>query len=407
MKLKNMPVEFQQALPIIDKLKSSGYEAYFVGGSVRDVLLSRDIHDVDIATSAYPEEVKQIFEKTVDIGIEHGTVLVLAEEGQYEITTFRTEDVYVDYRRPSGVTFVRNLDEDLLRRDFTINAFALAEDGVIIDRFSGLSDLENRLIRAVGIADERFNEDALRIMRALRFTASLNFDIEEKTFFAMQTHAPLLEKISIERSFIELDKLLMADFWRKGLSNLLRSGVNNYLPGMVGSETDLEKVLVKIKDDAFLFSESEQAWAYLLLNLQVDDCKCFLKKWNVSNDFIKRVTDICKAYRIGSLRTWGRRDLYQLGYRSLKLAEELFLAEGLEVNPIHLNQLDELLPIKSKAELDINGQILMKNFNRKPGVWIGQLISKIEELVVDGDLENDQSIILDYLREEMKEEIYE
>ncbi|WEV60091.1 CCA tRNA nucleotidyltransferase [Streptococcaceae bacterium ESL0729] len=407
MRLENMPVEFQQALPIIDRLKSSGYEAYFVGGSVRDVLLKRAIHDVDIATSAYPEEVKQIFEKTVDIGIEHGTVLVLAEEGQYEITTFRTEDVYVDYRRPSGVTFVRNLDEDLLRRDFTINAFALAEDGVIIDRFSGLMDLENKLIRAVGVADERFNEDALRIMRALRFTASLDFDIEEQTFSAMKTHAPLLEKISIERSFIELDKLLMANFWRKGLTNFLESGVINYLPGLANSQRDLEQILVRITDEAFLFSESEQVWAYLLLNLQVDDCKCFLKKWNVSNDFIKRVTDICKAYKVGKLRPWTRRDLYQLGYDSLKLAEDLFLAEGEQVNQTLLNDLAEGLPIKSKAELDINGQILMKNFDRKPGVWIGQLISKIEELVVDGNLENKQAIILAYLKEEMKEDIYE
>ena len=124
MKLNNLPSEFQEALPILKKIREAGYEAYFVGGSVRDVLLNRPIHDVDIATSSYPEETKSIFHRTVDIGIEHGTVLVLEEGGEYEITTFRTEDVYVDYRRPSSVSFVRSLEEDLKRRDFTVNAFA-------------------------------------------------------------------------------------------------------------------------------------------------------------------------------------------------------------------------------------------------------------------------------------------
>ncbi len=169
MRLSYLPSEFQKALPILEKIKAAGFEAYFVGGSVRDALLNRPIHDVDIASSSYPEETKQIFERTVDIGIEHGTVLVLENGGEYEVTTFRTEDVYVDYRRPSSVSFVRSLEEDLKRRDFTVNAFALNENAEIIDKFDGLADLDNRVLRAVGKAEERFNEDALRIMRGLTF----------------------------------------------------------------------------------------------------------------------------------------------------------------------------------------------------------------------------------------------
>ena len=130
-----MPSEFQKALPVLEKIKEAGFEAYFVGGSVRDALLNRPIHDVDIATSSYPEETKRIFSRTADIGIEHGTVLVLDGDEEYEVTTFRTEDVYVDYRRPSAVSFVRSLEEDLKRRDFTVNAFALDETGEIIDLF--------------------------------------------------------------------------------------------------------------------------------------------------------------------------------------------------------------------------------------------------------------------------------
>ncbi|MFR4032841.1 MAG: CCA tRNA nucleotidyltransferase, partial [Streptococcus sp.] len=146
MRLSYLPSEFQKALPILEKIKSAGFEAYFVGGSVRDALLNRPIHDVDIASSSYPEETKQIFERTVDIGIEHGTVLVLENGGEYEVTTFRTEDVYVDYRRPSSVSFVRSLEEDLKRRDFTVNAFALNENAEVIDKFDGLADLDNRVL---------------------------------------------------------------------------------------------------------------------------------------------------------------------------------------------------------------------------------------------------------------------
>ena len=193
MRLEKMPSEFQEALPVLEKIKEAGFEAYFVGGSVRDALLNRPIHDVDIASSAYPEEIKKIFPRTVDVGIEHGTVLVLEGQGEYEITTFRTEDVYVDYRRPSQVSFVRSLEEDLKRRDFTINALALDQKGEIVDLFNGLADMKNCTLRAVGVAAERFNEDALRIMRGFRFQAGLDFDLEELTFQAMADCAPLLE----------------------------------------------------------------------------------------------------------------------------------------------------------------------------------------------------------------------
>ena len=176
MKLKVIPQEYQKALPILKKIEAAGFEAYFVGGSVRDVLLGQPIHDVDIATSAFPAEIKEIFPRTIDVGIEHGTVLVLDGDEQYEITTFRTESAYQDFRRPDQVEFVRSLEEDLKRRDFTINAFALKEDGEIVDLFDGLVDLENNVLRAVGNPHERFHEDALRMMRGLRFVSQLGFN---------------------------------------------------------------------------------------------------------------------------------------------------------------------------------------------------------------------------------------
>ena len=179
-KIDNLPNIFTKAMPVLQRLEDAGFEAYFVGGSVRDVLLDRHVHDIDITTSAYPEEVKELFEKSIDTGIKHGTVTVLYEGESYEITTFRTESGYQDFRRPDHVTFVQNLDEDLKRRDFTINALAMDIRGQIIDPFNGVEDLKKRVIRAVGNPETRFHEDGRRMMRAVRFMSQLEFKLERK-----------------------------------------------------------------------------------------------------------------------------------------------------------------------------------------------------------------------------------
>ncbi len=207
--------EFEKALPILKKIERAGFEAYFVGGSVRDRLLDLPVNDVDIATSAHPHEIKEIFKRTVDVGIEHGTILVLTEDSEYEITTFRTESTYKDFRRPDSVTFVRSLTEDLKRRDFTVNAIAMDKEGQLTDPHKGLEDLEKGIIRAVGNPHERFNEDALRMMRAVRFAGQLNFEIEEETLKSIKDNAPLLEKIAIERIQIEFQKLLTGNGVKK------------------------------------------------------------------------------------------------------------------------------------------------------------------------------------------------
>lgn len=203
--IEKMPQEFEDARAVLQKIEDAGFDAFFVGGSVRDTLLNKPIHDVDIASSAYPAEIKHIFKKTVDTGIEHGTVMVIHDGEGYEVTTFRTESGYQDFRRPDQVTFVRSLKEDLMRRDFTINAFALKEDRTVIDIFDGLSDLEHKIIRAVGDPHERFHEDALRMMRAVRFASQLDFKIEAKTLKAIEENNMLLGKISVERILVEFE----------------------------------------------------------------------------------------------------------------------------------------------------------------------------------------------------------
>ena len=198
------------AAEILRVLEDHGYEAFVVGGCVRDSLLGRNPNDWDITTSALPEEVKSLFRKTIDTGLKHGTVTILSHGEAYEVTTYRIDGEYLDGRHPSEVTFTASLEEDLKRRDFTINAMAYSESAGLKDFFGGVSDLEKGLIRAVGDPMKRFGEDALRIMRAVRFAAQLDYDVEPETVQAMKKLAPTLQKVSAERIAAELEKTLVS-----------------------------------------------------------------------------------------------------------------------------------------------------------------------------------------------------
>ena len=201
----------EQVNMILDRLHENGCEAYVVGGCVRDALLGREPHDWDITTSALPPEVKKIFPRTIDTGLKHGTVTVLAGREAYEVTTYRVDGVYEDSRHPRQVTFTPSLAEDLQRRDFTINAMAYDPRSGLVDLFGGQKDLEDGTIRAVGDPMQRFTEDALRILRAFRFAAQLGYEIEPDTLRAASALARNLAKISSERIRDELEKILLSD----------------------------------------------------------------------------------------------------------------------------------------------------------------------------------------------------
>lgn len=193
---------------IISELEKAGYEAYAVGGCIRDSILGRTPGDWDITTSAKPRKIKETFRRTVDTGIEHGTVTVLLGDHSYEVTTYRVDGDYKDLRHPAAVTFTASLEEDLKRRDFTINAMAYNDSAGLVDLYGGMEDLKKQLIRCVGDPDDRFNEDALRILRAVRFAAQLDFDIEAATRTAIARHAANLSAVSKERIMTELSKLI-------------------------------------------------------------------------------------------------------------------------------------------------------------------------------------------------------
>jgi len=196
---------------IINRLAQNGHKAYIVGGCVRDILLGKTPDDYDITTSATPQEIITLFEKTIPTGIKHGTVTVVVDGTAVEVTTFRTENGYTDNRRPDEVNFVSDIKEDLSRRDFTINAMAYNKQEGLIDLFDGRADLENKILRTVGNSEKRFKEDALRILRLFRFASVLGFQIEESTLHSAIENAHLLENVSRERIFTELKKAIKGE----------------------------------------------------------------------------------------------------------------------------------------------------------------------------------------------------
>lgn len=254
---------------IIEELNKNGYEAYIVGGCVRDSLLNKIPNDWDITTSATPYELKDIFRRTVDTGIQHGTVTVLVDKNAFEVTTYRVDGAYEDHRRPSEVEFTSSLEEDLKRRDFTINAMAYNDANGIIDIFGGVRDLEENTIRCVGNPSDRFDEDALRILRAVRFSAQLGFDIDEPTRLAMQEQAKFLRDISAERIQVELTKLITSNN-----PNKLIEAYNLGLTSVILPEFDA-------------MMETDQNNPHHLYNVGVHTVKVME---NVPNDIVLRYT---------------------------------------------------------------------------------------------------------------------
>lgn len=219
------------ARKIIARLEQHGYEAYIVGGCVRDSLMGKSPSDWDICTSARAEEMMALFEdkRVIPTGIQHGTLTILAEDGAYEVTTFRIDGEYLDHRHPKSVAFTRELAEDLSRRDFTINAMAWHPERGLIDLFGGVEDLRDRLVRAVGDPVQRFNEDGLRMLRMVRFATVLDFDYDPATYDAVRKQGHLLQYISKERIQVELNKILLAAHPARGLEDLYTLGMYSYI----------------------------------------------------------------------------------------------------------------------------------------------------------------------------------
>lgn len=401
--LQNLPTIFEPARPVLQRIEQAGFEAYFVGGCVRDTILGDSIHDIDIATSAYPSEIKAIFNHTVDTGIEHGTVMILDHGTGYETTTFRTESGYQDYRRPDHVTFVRSLAEDLKRRDFTINALALKENGEVIDLFDGLTDLRKHLIRAVGNPDERFHEDALRMMRAVRFASKLDFQIDRPTIQGITDNAHLLAKIAVERIRVEFEKMLMGQNPVSGISQFLSTQLYQYCPGLTHQQQTLSRLLIL---NHWNLTSDVQVWSLIatILGLNGQAIDQFLKQWKTSNDLIRQVRKVVPAINALHHQQLDPLILFRTGWQGICDANQVAQTFGWSIDQSQLTALYHQLPIKSVKELAIDGAQLIKQTDIKPGPLLGKILHQLTIKVVNGEVVNDQEQLLALAKEWGKEE---
>lgn len=393
-RIDNLPEIFVKAMPVLRTLEDAGFEAYFVGGSVRDVLLHRHVHDVDITTSAYPEEVKELFDKSIDTGIKHGTVTVLYGGESYEITTFRTESGYQDFRRPDHVTFVQNLDEDLKRRDFMINALAMDMHGDIVDLFNGIEDLKNHIIRAVGNPEKRFHEDALRMMRAVRFMSQLEFKLEEKTEQAIKDNHELLKKISVERIREEFVKMGLGPFSRQAFQIFLDTQLSEDVPDFAGKK-DLLQVYPQLK---FSPTMETSLWAVIIILLKVsnENIGKFMRDWKNSNAMTEKVEQIIKMFDLIADHVPTDYELFEAGEDIIINTIDVADILGQPVSSEALVDRYLALPIKTPSELAVDGRFLIKR-GMRPGAQLGRTLNQIRKKVVACEIENSEEAIEQYL----------
>ena len=379
MVINNFRNKFKDAMNILKIFNEHGFEAYFVGGCVRDYLLGEVFSDIDITTNALPSEVKKIFHKTIDTGIQHGTVTILINSVGYEVTTFRTEGDYKNHRAPEKVEFVSNLREDLDRRDFTINAMALDYNGKLFDYHNGDNDLSSKIIRTVNNPNERFYEDALRMLRAFRFSSKLGFEIENNTLDAIKKNAELIKFVSIERIVNEFKKLLAGKGNLKSLELLIDSKLNSYIPFF--------EEVNEIQDlSSYSFCQS-----LYILSIINDISFEKLKFLKLSNKEIKLVKQFDLINQEFKNNTQIELILYKYNREDIKFICEYF---GYDKE----KNIDErILIINSFNDIDITSQEIISTINKNPGPWIKSITLELEKEILLGRLNNNKKDILDFL----------
>lgn len=429
---------------IITTLQEHGYEAYAVGGCVRDSILGREPDDWDITTSAAPLETKALFERTFDTGIEHGTITVLLGKEGFEVTTYRIDGEYEDSRHPKQVAFTRNLREDLLRRDFTINAMAYNEQDGLVDIFGGIEDLQNKTIRCVGNAKERFSEDALRILRAVRFSAQLGFEIEEETKEAIRLLAPNLRNISAERIQVELIKLLVSphpekirDAWELGITEVILPEFDE----MMKTEQETPHHYLNVGEHTICALKNVRADKVLRLTMLFHDMgkpqrktvdengrahfkghadisekmtKEVMLRLKFDNDTLRKVTKLVfyHDYRMEAQPKYVRRAMNRIGEDLFAYYNEVRRADTLAQSEYHqkekLENLDEVETLYkeivekkqcvSLKTLAVTGKDLIAA-GMNPGPAIGEMLEHLLALVIEEPELNQKEILLAHVKQ--------
>lgn len=388
---------------ILAELREHGYEAYAVGGCVRDALLQREPGDWDITTSARPEAVKQVFGKTIDTGLQHGTVTVMREHVGYEITTYRIDGEYEDGRHPKEVAFTSDLKEDLRRRDFTINAMAYSGETGIVDIFGGIKDLERGIVRCVGNPVERFTEDALRILRAVRFSAQLGFEIEDNTYRALSVIAPNLAHVSKERIQVELTKTLLSDHPER-IYLVEETGMSPYVSDTfkaVFDGTGKERGISACVRASRLPARKALRWAAFLAYAGEENAVRILKELKMDNDTISRAETLVKWFtrelsgeeaKLRAVMSSMEDDLFDdlLLLRELLLPEEKAVTEALRKAAGIIRSRGDCIRMKDMA---VSGKDLIAS-GMKPGPEMGDILSSLFAHVLAHPEDNNKGYLL-------------
>ncbi|NFS83983.1 CCA tRNA nucleotidyltransferase [Clostridium botulinum] len=417
---------------ILDRLKNNGHEAYIVGGCVRDSILNNIPKDWDITTKARPEEVIKLFDKVILTGVKHGTVTVLINSEGYEVTTYRMDGEYEDSRHPKKVNFVSNLKEDLARRDFTINAMAYNKVDGLIDYFEGVSDLKKKVIKTVGNSEKRFSEDALRMLRAIRFSSQLNFSISNETLNSIKNLRENIKNISKERIREEFNKILMSN--TKGIDILRETGLMEYIFPEIIKLYDFKIDNMYYNDNLYTHTikatEEIENKLHLkltmlfhnLLKMNNEDMeytilqiKKFLKEFKYDNDTVNKVTDLTR-YMHNSLNT--KLEIKQMiNLINLDLFEDLLKVKESEIlsqNPLYKEErLSHLLYIRENLkdvifnnecfnlkDLNISGKDLI-SLGLEKGKNIGEMLNELLELVMNNPGLNDKQVLIDIVKEKI------
>ena len=430
------------AAEIIKALKSRGFAAYLVGGCVRDSLLGLRPDEWDITTAAAPEQVTKLFQRTAPTGLDYGTVTVLLPDGQYEVTTFRSDEKYVDGRHPINVRFTDNIHKDLARRDFTINALAYdPETGALIDDFDGQADLKNKVIRSVGDPVERFSEDGLRPVRACRFAAKLGFSIENKTFEAIGKTLEIVKKVAAERLHDELVKLLGAEKPSIGLELMRRSGLLKIILPELEDGYGVEQPPQFHKYDVYrhgLFAcdaaprnDPSLRLAVLLHDIGKPACKVdftfynhdqtgaataesLMRRLKFGNADIERVKNLVANHMFDYSAEWSdsavRRFLRRIG--GVGNAADLFVLRRADAEAmIKVNNGEYLVELQKRIDriieeehalhvidLKVNGNDVMTILKIKPGPKVGQVLNDLLEKVLDDPKLNDRDKLFEMIK---------
>ena len=432
---------------VMSILNENGYEAYLVGGAVRSFLMGKEIQDYDITTNASADQIEKIFEKSIPTGKEFGTITVLFNSEEYEITTYRVDGNYSDGRHPDNVIFTRDLKEDLSRRDFTINAMCCDKEGELIDYFKGYEDLENKVIRAIGEPDKRFNEDALRMLRAVRFMCQLDFSIEDSTYSSIKENYKLTEKVSVERINQEFTKILLSPVPSKGVRTLIDTGLMDYIVPEYYETVGFEQHNPHHDKDVFDHSMEVLDNIEPVLNLRLaaffhDICKpkCFtrsedgrghfyghhiesakltqdiMKRLRYSNDLIEDVCTLIRYHYLKEIEIGEKavkRFINNVGAERLEDLFKLNIADlsgkpkkvgdknGYEKVETLRRKSREILDRKeplSVKDLAVNGKDLIE-LGLKPGKEIGDLLDQLLEIVLDKPEENTKERLLSIIKE--------